>query len=83
MEVLGNNSAKELLSIVHRIERLEEERKDLNECLKDLFSEAKSKGFEAKAIKVILKQRKARPEDVEYLQHTVETYQRALQEAEA
>ena len=60
---MGHNSsvnadpAKRLLSIIERIERLEEERKALGEDVKDIYREAKSAGFDAPTIRLIIKHR--------------------------
>lgn len=63
MSDIGHNSsvnadtAKRLLSIIERIERLEEERKALSEDVKDIYKEAKSAGFDAPTIRLIIKHR--------------------------
>lgn len=63
MSDIGHNSsvntdtAKRLLSIIERIERLEEERKALGEDVKDIYKEAKSAGFDAPTIRLIIKHR--------------------------
>lgn len=63
MSDIGHNSsvnsatAKRLLSIIERIERLEEERKALAEDVKDIYREAKSAGFDAPTIRLIIKHR--------------------------
>lgn len=43
---VGGIAADRLRSIVDRIERLEQERKALGDDIKDIYSEAKSAGFE-------------------------------------
>lgn len=50
--------AERLLSIVERIERIEEERKGLAEDIKEIYQEAKSANFDTKAISTIIKLRK-------------------------
>lgn len=62
MSEIGHNSintdtAKRLLSIIERIERLEEEKKALGEDVKDIYREAKSAGFDAPTIRLIIKRR--------------------------
>ena len=47
----GGIAADRLRSIIERVERLEEERKALAGDIKDIFSEAKSAGFDVKIIK--------------------------------
>ncbi|GBD55917.1 DUF2312 domain-containing protein [Gluconobacter wancherniae] len=54
----GGIAADRLRSIIERVERLEEERKALSGDIKDIFSEAKSAGFDVKVIKQIIHLRK-------------------------
>ena len=74
----GGVAADRLRSIIERVERLEEERKALGEDIRDIFTEAKSAGFDVKAIKQIIKLRKQDPADVEEQETILETYRRAL-----
>ncbi len=62
MSDIGHNSvntdtAQRLLSIIQRIERLEEQKKELSEDVKDIYREAKSAGFDAPTIRLIIKHR--------------------------
>ena len=61
----GGIAADRLRSIIERVERLEEERKALSGDIKDIFSEAKSAGFDVKVIKQIIALRKREPAEVE------------------
>ena len=54
----GNNSNAQLKSIVERIEVLEAEKKDVSDDIRDLYAESKSQGFDAKALRTIIKKRK-------------------------
>lgn len=57
----GHNSgiaAEELRQFVERIERLEEERKQLGEDIKEVFLEMKGRGFDPRAVKALIKLRK-------------------------
>ena len=74
----GGVAADRLRSIIERVERLEDERKALGEDIRDIFTEAKSAGFDVKAIKQIIKLRKQDPADVEEQETILETYRRAL-----
>jgi uncharacterized protein (UPF0335 family) len=47
-----------LQSIVTRIEKLEEERKALNSDISDIYSEAKGNGYNVKALRRIVRERK-------------------------
>lgn len=47
-----------LKAIVERIERLEEEKATISSDIKDVYAEAKSNGYDTKALKEVIKQRK-------------------------
>ena len=75
---VGGIAADRLRSIIERVERLEDERKALGADIRDVFTEAKSAGFDVKAVKQILKLRKQEPSEIEEQETLVETYRRAL-----
>jgi len=74
----GGIAADRLQSIIERVERLEEERKSLADDVKDIFSEAKSAGFDVKIIKQIIKLRKQEPAEIEEQETLLDIYKRAL-----
>jgi uncharacterized protein (UPF0335 family) len=76
----GGNSvaADHLKSVVNRIERLNEEKKALSEDIKDIYSEAKSLGFDVKVIRGIIAHRKKDPATMEEYIEIFNMYQRAL-----
>ena len=75
---VGGIAADRLRSIIERIERLEEERKSLASDIKDIFSEAKSAGFDVKVIRQIIRIRKQEPAEVEEQESLLDVYRRAL-----
>ncbi|MFT9025953.1 DUF2312 domain-containing protein [Acetobacter indonesiensis] len=75
---VGGIAADRLRSIIERVERLEEERKGLAGDIKDIFTEAKSAGFDVKVIKQIIRLRKQEPADVEEQETLLDIYRRAL-----
>lgn len=58
MTDVGGIAAERLQTIVERIERLHDKQADLAEDVKEIFSEAKGAGFDAKTIKRVIKERK-------------------------
>ena len=74
----GNVSAERLRSLVSRIERLEEERKELGADIKDIYVESKSAGFEPKVIRQLIRIRKMEPANVEEAETLLDVYRRAL-----
>jgi uncharacterized protein (UPF0335 family) len=75
---VGGIAADRLRSIIERIERLEEERKALGSDIKDIYSEAKSAGFDVKVIRAIIRIRKQEPAEVEEQESLLDVYRRAL-----
>ena len=75
---VGGIAVDRLRSIVERVERLEAERKALGDDIKDVFTEAKSAGFDVKVVKQIIAIRKKDPSDVEELETLLDLYRRAL-----
>ncbi len=76
-DVNGVDAAR-LLSIVERIETLEEEKKALNNDIKEIFEEAKSANFDVKGIKALLKIRKLDPDEREEQDFIISVYKKAL-----
>ncbi len=74
----GNVATERLRSYVERIERLSEEVKGLNGDIKDIYDEAKSSGFDVKALRAVVSlRRKDRAEQDEHLS-LVELYRASL-----
>lgn len=71
-------SAERLRSLVERIERLEEERKALGSDIKDIYAEAKSAGFDGKALRQIIRMRTWEPARLEEHEALIDVYRRAL-----
>jgi uncharacterized protein (UPF0335 family) len=76
-EISGN----QLLALVERIERLTEEKKSLNEDIKEVFAEAKSNGFDPKIIKQIIKIRSQDRNELEEQEVLLDLYMSALSKA--
>ena len=53
----------ELCQFIQRIEILEDEKKDLSADIREIFAEAKGRGFDTKVMRQILKLRKMTPAD--------------------
>ncbi len=71
-----------ILSIIERIEQLEEEIKALNEGKKEVFAEAKGEGYDLKVLKEILKIRKLDRDERDEQESLIDLYMRAIAEAE-
>lgn len=53
----------QILSFVERIERLEEEKKEISADIRGVFSEAKGQGFDVKVLRQVIRLRKLDPAD--------------------
>ena len=73
-----NATGERLRGIVERIERLEEERRALGSDIKDVFSEAKSAGFDIKVLRQLIRLRKQEPAEVEEQETLLDVYRRAI-----
>jgi uncharacterized protein (UPF0335 family) len=71
-------SSDRLRSLVERIERLEEERKALGSDIKDIYAEAKSAGFDVKALRQVIRMRTWEPAELDEHEQLVDVYRRAL-----
>ena len=74
----GHVAADELRLLIERAERLEEEKKGLADDIKDVMAEAKSRGYDIKAIRKILGIRKKKREEYQEEEAILETYLHAL-----
>ena len=74
----GAVAADELRLLIERAERLEEEKKGIADDIKDVMGEAKSRGYDAKAIRKILQIRKKKREEYQEEQSILEVYMQAL-----
>lgn len=70
--------ASELRSFIERIERLDSEKAAIGDDIKDVFTELKGRGYDAKAVRQILKLRKLDPNERTEQEAIVETYLVAL-----
>lgn len=75
---IGGIDSGRLRSLIERIERLEEEKKDIASDIRDIFAEAKSVGFDVKTMRAVIKLRKMNAADREEQEYMLETYRRAL-----
>lgn len=73
-----NVTGEELRQFIERIEHLEAEKKDISDQVKEVFSELKGRGFDVKAVREILKQRRLDPNDLAEQEAIVELYRSAL-----
>ena len=79
MSDVGHNSAGDPLRLlIERIERLEEEKKGVAEDIKDVYSEAKARGYVPKIIREIIRIRKMSKDDRNEHFAILDTYASAI-----
>lgn len=70
--------ASQLRSIVERIERLEDEKKEIAEQVSEVYAEAKGNGFDVKTLRKIISLRKKKPEERSEEEAMLDLYLQAL-----
>ena len=70
--------ASKLLSYVERVEHLNEEVKALQTHIKEIYEEAKSNGYDVKALKAIIALRKLDEAEREEAETVLDVYKAAL-----
>ena len=78
MTTLQASTQNQLRQLIEQIERLEEEKKGLSDDIKDKFLEAKSVGFDVKALRQVIRLRKKSQTDREEEEAILEVYLHAL-----
>lgn len=81
MSNIGHNSgfaSDQLKSIIDRIERLEDEKSELSEQIKDIYTESKGNGYDVKALRTIIRLRKQDAGERAEQEAILETYMAAL-----
>lgn len=71
-------AADELKVLIERIERLEEEKKDIVDDIKDVYGEGKARGFDPRAMRNAIKVRKMKVEAYRERRSLDDTYLAAL-----
>ena len=74
----GAVSNDQLRLFIERIERLEEEKKGVSDDVRDVYSEAKSNGYDVKIMRQIVRLRKMTNDDRAEMEALLDTYKSAL-----
>lgn len=75
---VGSNSTQAMLSFIERVEKLNEEIKDLQSDRKNVYQEAAAQGWNVKALKRIVRERAMDREELDEFDTLVQTYWGAL-----
>ncbi len=71
-------TADELRQFVERVERLEQEKKDLADQVKEVMAEAKGRGYDTKVMRKVIALRKRDQNDIAEEEAVLEMYKEAL-----
>jgi len=71
-------AADELRLLIERIERLEEEKKGISDDIRDVYNEAKARGYDAKIMRQIIKLRAMESHERQEWEAVLDTYIAAL-----
>jgi uncharacterized protein (UPF0335 family) len=74
----GSIAADELRLLIERIERLEEEKKATSDDIKDVYAEAKARGYDPKTMRSVVRLRKMENHVRQEAEALLETYKAAL-----
>ena len=74
----GTVTADQLRLFIERIERLEDEKKGISDDVRDVYSEAKSNGYDAKIMRQIVRLRKMNTDDRQEMEAILDVYKSAL-----
>lgn len=71
-------AANELRLLIERIENLETDKKNVSDDIRDVYSEAKARGYDVKIMRQIIKLRGMEPHDRAEFEAILDTYIAAL-----
>jgi uncharacterized protein (UPF0335 family) len=74
----GEIAGDQLRTIVERLERVDEEIKELNEAKKEIYLEAKGNGFDVKTLREVIRVRKQDQKEREAQETLLDLYLHAL-----
>ena len=76
---MGGIAAERLYDGFRRIENLQQEIKDAQQCIADIYTELQSAGFDKKACKEVIKRRKMSRAELEEQETLIDIYERAVE----
>ena len=74
----GSIAADELRLLIERIERLEEEKKAMADDIRDVYAEAKARGYDPKTMRSVVRLRKMENHVRQDAEALLDTYKAAL-----
>jgi uncharacterized protein (UPF0335 family) len=74
----GSLDNQQLLTLIERVEKLNEETVAIAADIKEIFTEAKSAGYDPKYIRQMIRLRKMDPDELEETDELTKIYRKAL-----
>ena len=71
-------TAEELRQFIERVESLEAEKSDIAEQIKEVYAEAKGRGYDTKVMRKVISLRKREPDDIAEEEAILDMYKEAL-----
>ena len=71
-------TGQQLKSYIERIEKLEEEKQNLQADIREIYSEAKANGFDTKVMRQLIRLRAQDPNDRSEQEELLDTYKNAI-----
>jgi len=78
MSITSSVSANELRQFIEKVERLEDEKNEIQNQIKEIMGEAKAQGFDPKVMRQVIRMRKMKQEDLIEQQELLDIYVNAL-----
>jgi uncharacterized protein (UPF0335 family) len=79
MADVGGIAGERLRALIERIERLEEEKAAIAADIREIFAEAKSAGFDTKAMRQVIRLRRMDAADRRQMDELLDLYRQALE----
>lgn len=76
--ITTNDTKLQLKNLIERIEKLEQEKANLAEHIRDVYAEAKASGFDTKVMRQVLKLRRMDAQDAQEQEELLDIYRAAL-----
>ncbi|MEI8295277.1 MAG: DUF2312 domain-containing protein [Alphaproteobacteria bacterium] len=78
MTDIGGVSVQQLRSFIERVERLEDEKAELAEQIREVLAEAKGEGFDTKVMRQVIRMRRMKREELAEQEALLDLYRQAL-----
>lgn len=75
---IGDNAKQQLLSVIERVERLNEDKKAILSDINEVLGEAKGQGYDVKALRTLIRLRAMDPNKRAEQETILETYAQAI-----